>query len=413
MRAAILTIGDELISGLTADTNSAYLARSLVELGIAVSSLSTVGDHPADISRELDRVSSCSDVVLVTGGLGPTEDDVTKQSVAKALGLQLRLDPDLHRRLLERFEGHASATPEVVENLAMIPEGAETLPNPVGAAVGLLVRVGDKRVYILPGVPREMEAVFETGVRPDLLALPKTEVVSSRLIKTTGLRESAIAGMLRPAVKDIQASVGYLPRLTGVDLSLKATACDEGRAARILEEATGKVLAVLGRHVYSTDGLEIHQVVGDLLIKTGTTLAVAESCTGGLIGHLLTEVPGISACLDRVVVSYSNSAKVECLGVSEETLKAHGAVSRETAEEMARGVREAAGTDIGISTTGIAGPGGGTDEKPVGLVHFGLAVGSGLKAHHEVFNGSRGVVKRRAAAVALDMLRRQLLDLKE
>jgi nicotinamide-nucleotide amidase len=255
-----------------------------------------------------------------------------------------------------------------------------------------------------------MKSIFEGAIAPMLKTIPKDEISGTRIIKTTGIRESEIAARLAPVAEDLRVRLGYLPGPAGVDLRLTAVGADPAAVAEQLEDAVGRILPLVGAYAFSAAGEDINLVVANAMMKRGTTLAVAESCTGGLIGHLLTQVAGISACLDRVIVSYSNRAKVENLAVDEGLLEAHGAVSREVAEAMATGVRRLAGTDLGLSTTGIAGPSGATKTKPVGLVYMGLAHAEGCVVSEQVFPGSREVVKLKAATHALDMLRMHLAD---
>lgn len=408
MRAIILTIGDELTGGHTVDTNASYLAGRIGELGIKVSRIETVGDDTEVIARQLLIALEAADLILLTGGLGSTTDDITKEAVALATGRKMVIDPGLRSELEARLKSYRTATPAVLDSLAGIPEGSEIIQNPVGAAAGLFIKQGDARIFVMPGVPSEMEAVFVDGVLPILGRLPRPEITVTRVVKTTGMSESAIAGRLEPLIGKIQARLGYLPRPEGVELRLTATGPGE-TVDRLLSESTGIIVAALGERVYSTKGEDIHFVLGRMLIDRGLTIAVAESCTGGLIGHLLTQVPGISSVLDRAVVAYSNGAKTDSLGVPAALIEEHGAVSAEVAQAMARGVRDRAGTDIGLSTTGIAGPGGGTQEKPVGLVHFGLAGPDGSDTSRMVFRGSREIVKIRAAVHGLDLVRCRLL----
>ncbi len=408
MRAIILTIGDELTAGHTIDTNSSYLAGRIGEQGIRVCRLETVGDDVKVIARRIEIALDDADLVFITGGLGPTSDDITKEAVALATGRKMVIDPGLRAQLEARFAQYTTATPAVVDSLAGIPERSEIIENRAGAAAGFSIEHGDARIFVMPGVPHEMEAVFVHGILPILRRLPRPEVTITRVLKTTGLSESTIAGELEPVIDEIEAGLGYLPRPGGVELRL--TACGpEDRVMRILSESTRIIVAALGERVYSTEGEDIHFVVGRMLIDRGLTIAVAESCTGGLIGHLLTQVPGISAVFDRAIVAYSNSAKTDSLDVPAALIEEHGAVSPEVAEAMARGVRERAGTGIGLSTTGIAGPGGGTEEKPVGLVYFGLADLEGSETGRMVFRGSRETVKIKAAVHGLDLVRCHLL----
>jgi nicotinamide-nucleotide amidase len=408
MRVTVLTIGDEIVSGHTLDTNAAYLSGRLAELGFRVGRIVSVGDRIGEVRAELEAAIADSDLVLVTGGLGPTHDDVTKQALAEAAGVALVLDRDLHALLKRRFAAGPGVRPEVIESLSTVPQGARALENPLGAAAGLEIGIGAARVYAMPGVPREMEAVFDAAIADELDALPKRCFSRSRVIRTIGLRESEITEKLEHTVPSLDVDVGFLPGTYGVDLRLVGSGSDGPAATEKLEKAARLIENVLGMSVYSTEGEDLHDVVGKMLIARAVTIAVAESCTGGLISHLLTQVPGISASFERGDVTYSNRAKIDCLGVGEALIRDHGAVSREVAEAMARGVRQTAGTDIGISTTGIAGPTGGSEPKPVGLVYVGLAHDGGCAVKEVVFRGTRRIVKLRAAMLALDLARRHL-----
>ena len=440
MRAIILTIGDELTGGHTVDTNSSYIAKHLAGLGVRVSRLETVGDDQELIARQIREALAAADLVFITGGLGPTTDDITREGVALATGRKLLVHPGLRARMEARLRSYKTATPAVLDLLASVPEGAGILPNSAGAAAGLVIEHEGGRIFVMPGVPGEMKAVFDQEILPILKRLPRPEITLTRVLKTTGMSESAIAARLNPVIGGIEARLGYLPGPEGVELRLTAGGAED-RVRRVLSESMRIIESVLGERIYSTEGEEIHFVTGRLLIESGHTIAVAESCTGGLIGHLLTEVPGISAVLDRAVVAYSNQAKTDSLGVPAALIERHGAVSAEVAEAMARGVRERAGTDLGLSTTGIAGPGGGSEKKPVGLVYFGLAgpgiaggaanggaegagdaeSGSGdsgsksrrgrdrTETDRKVFRGSRSIIKLRAAVHGLDLVRCRLL----
>jgi nicotinamide-nucleotide amidase len=370
----------------------------------------SIADEVDEISSEISRATRETDLVFVTGGLGPTADDVTKQAIARATGRELKVDRHLLGHLKERFKDYSGVRPDVIENLAALPEGSRALDNPVGAAAGLAVPHTGRMIYVLPGVPREMEAIFEGTIASELKARPHEEFRKTRLVRTVGIRESEIAEVLEPVMPLTGIVLGYLPRTTGVDLRLTAAATDEAAAGSALDEAVGRITGPLGRHVFSTEGEDLHVVVGKMLIARHKTIAVAESCTGGLLGHLLTEVAGISASFERGIIAYSNAAKAENLHVDQALIRDHGAVSPEVAEAMASGVRVLAGTDIGVSTTGIAGPSGGTDDKPVGLVYAALAYEGGTDVTKSVFRGTRDIVKQRAAAHVLDMVRCHLLD---
>jgi nicotinamide-nucleotide amidase len=408
VKTAIVAIGDEITSGLKTDTNSAWLAARLGEIGISVSRIFAVGDRMGDIVDLLRQAARDYQLVLVTGGLGPTDDDITRQALAEAFERPLVQDRPTEARIAERFRSRGVAAPEAIAALAMVPQGAVVIPNPAGTAPGLVVKQGAASIYVLPGVPREVEAIFSSGVLEGLRALAPARFLKTRIVKTVGITESAIADRLAPVLSRIKVRLAYLPEDIGVRLTLTAESDVELSALASLEEAVSVVREAVGDRVYSTTGEELHQVVGAALLEAHRTIAVAESCTGGLVAHLLTEVPGISAVLERAVVTYSNRAKTDALGVEADIIARHGAVSHEVAEAMALGVRRCAATDLGLATTGIAGPSGGSSSKPVGLVYTALASGERCDVAEHRLSGDRGLVKRRAAARALDMVRTSL-----
>lgn len=410
MKAVIVTIGDEITSGLKANTNASYLAQRLRRIGIAVSSITSVGDDPDQVVDVLTRAAEESPLVLVTGGLGPTDDDITRRALAQAMGTRLVVDQGTLAHIDERYAGRGLKAPDAVRDMAMVPEGARVMANPAGTAPGLGVMLGEARVYVLPGVPAEMRAIFEAGLMDELHGLGGRSFIRTRVLRTVGITESEIAAALAAVAGELGCDLAYLPEDTGVNLVITAQSGHEGEALRALNRASDLILARIGGKVYSADGDDIHCVVAKLLLHSRTTIALAESCTGGLVSHLLTEVPGISACLERAVVTYADEAKTALLGVSADVLERHGAVSAEVAEDMAVGVRESAGTDLGLSTTGIAGPSGGTDLKPVGLVYMGLARRDGCEVAKHILLGTREAIKKRAAARALDMVRRFMLE---
>jgi len=410
MNAWIITVGDEIVSGFAADTNSVYLAKKLAGAGITVSRKTSVRDRVEEIAAEIDAALGAADLVLMTGGLGPTSDDCTKTAVCRSFGVDLVESEDILNRVRERYESRGLEMPRSARSLALVPAGAEVLPNPIGSAVGLKMRRKGSTLYVLPGVPGEMKAIYEGSIEPDLLTLEGRACIKARELRTTGLAESRIAELVEPVAGDLGVSLSYLPRPEGVVLRLIAMCDTEAEAGRLLGRATAAVRTVLGDRLYSERGEELHFVVGGLLIESNRTISVAESCTGGLIGHLLTEVPGISSRFMEGVVAYSNQAKIRDLGVDREVIEVFGAVSEEAAKAMAIGIRRRAGTDIGLSTTGIAGPTGGTAAKPVGLVYTGIAHEDGVEVTREIFAGTRSVIKVRAAAHALDLVRMHLAE---
>jgi nicotinamide-nucleotide amidase len=413
MKAVIIIVGDEITSGHTPDTNSRYLISRLVDLGVSVYRMVAIGDDVDAISHELKSAVAAADLVLLTGGLGPTHDDRTKQAVAEALERTMILNPEIQAQAEQHLRKRKLYSAEVVEALATVPEGSEPLANPAGTAAGLLVTEGPVRIYLLPGVPPEMEAIFESRIAPELKAGVGGKSIKSRLIRTIGITESQITQKLAGVIPRLQTKLAFLPQRTGVDLRLTADASSEQAATRALDDAAGEIVSILEGHVYSTAGEELHQVTGKMLIERAKTIAIAESCTGGLIAHLLTQVAGISACLDRGIVAYSEQAKVDALGIDRDLIAEHGGVSREVARDMAVGIRRAAGTDLGLSTTGIAGPTGGSDSTPVGLVWIGLADGTRCQVVKKTFSGTRDMIKMRTAAHALEMIRCLLIETEE
>ena len=405
MNAAIIVIGDEITSGRKIDTNSSYLARELGEIGISVARIVGVGDDIKEAAGVLREAARDYRLVLVTGGLGPTHDDLTRQALAEAFGTRLVLDKPTAAYIEERFRARGLEAPEAVKAMALVPEGARTLANPVGTAPGLVWVERGTEIYVLPGVPSEAKAIFSTSVAPELRRRSGRDFIKTRVLRTVGITESEISEKLAKVIPELKVRLAFLPEATGVDLALTATAGDEAQTLAALESAVSEIVPLIGDRVYSLTGEEIHTVVGEMLIEHRKTLAVAESCTGGLVAHLLTEVPGISASLERGIVAYSNKAKVETLGVCSDLIAEHGAVSEEVARAMASGVRERAATDLGLATTGIAGPTGGTETKPVGLVYLALAYRGGCEIARHVLTGGRDLVKRRAAVRALDMVR--------
>ena len=397
MRAEVITVGDELITGLVVDSNSAYLGRRLTELGFRVVRMTSVGDGPEEIRTALQQVSS--DVAVVTGGLGPTPDDRTKEVFAEVVGRRLVLDEEVLEGIRKRFAHRGMEMPRSNVRQATVPEGSQVLPNRWGTAPGLHVQADGRHFFLLPGVPREMRGIFEESVVPVLRKL-SGRAINFVLLRTTGISESALCEKLSDLDLD---KVAFLPGLEGVDVRVM---WEEGEdPTQLIEEIRRRA----GQFVYAEGEERMEEVVGRLLKRRGWRIATAESCTGGLIGHRITEVPGSSDYFERGVVAYSNRAKVELLGVSEELIRKHGAVSPQVAEAMAKGIRERTGAEVGLGVTGIAGPTGGTPRKPVGLVYIGVAMPEGVWVREFRFVGERSQIKFRASQAALDMVRRAIL----
>lgn len=407
----IVAVGNELLTGDTLDTNGRFLTRAIETLGLAPRFKHVAGDREEDIVLVLREAAVRSDAVLVTGGLGPTEDDLTRKSVALAFGRRLIFHPELLEPIQSWFARAGLAMPKDNERQALLPSGAKPLINPLGTAPGFILEDGKTSVIVLPGVPREMREMYEASVHPYLASRFKGgETWDVRTVRTTGVPESKV-NELMGGLLDLSRNpqVGLTASDLGVDLRIRARAGSRDAARAMIDALVLEARARLGPAIYSETGEGMEQVVGRLLAERRETLAIAESCTGGLISGRVTSVSGSSVYFERGVVSYSNESKEALLGVPRAALTAYGAVSLETARAMAEGIRGSTGTDFGLSVTGIAGPTGGTAEKPVGLVHIALAVRGGetrVEEHH--FPGDREMVRARSAQAALDLLRRHL-----
>ena len=410
MKVEIITIGDELLWGQVADTNAVFLGRRLIQMDLQPQWRTTVGDNPESIGQALILALKRSRLILITGGLGPTEDDVTRSALAQALGRRLVLDEQALQDIRERLESRGHRMLSSQQSLALLPQGAKTLDNPQGTAPGLKLEVDSRLIYILPGVPREMQAIFEQEVAPALRKISTERVIRRRRLRTVDIGESALSEKLRGvARKGIRLS--YLPQPWGVDLWLTAHSANAREAEIFLSRATRQIEERLEDQLYGVGEDTMERVVATLLIMRRATMAVAESCTGGALADRLTDVPGSSACFERGIVAYSNRAKREILKVPKRILDRFGAVSQETAVAMAEGVRKISGTDIGLSTTGIAGPTGATANKPVGLVFVGLAHQDGSFARRFLFGQDRLVNKECCVQAALNIVRQYLLKL--
>jgi nicotinamide-nucleotide amidase len=410
MMVEIITIGDELLLGHTADTNAAFLGRRLVEMGLEPLWRTTVGDDPKRIGQALSLALKRADLILITGGLGPTEDDVTRSALAQALGRQLILEERVLQGIRERLKKRGQRLHGMLESLALLPQGAKVLDNPVGAAPGLRLEKNGKYIYVLPGVPQEMRAIFEQHIALTLGAIATERVVRRRRLRTVGIGESALSERLRKISRE-GIRLAYLPQPCNVDLWLTARATNAKEAQALLSRATQQIEERLEDQIYGVDNDTMERVVAALLIMRRVTIALAESCTGGLLADRLTNVPGSSAYFERGVVAYSNRAKKEILKVPQRILDRHGAVSQKVAVAMAEGVRKISGTDLGLSITGIAGPAGATAEKPIGLAFVGLAHREGSCAERFLFGQDRRTNKECCVMAALNVVRRHLLKL--
>lgn len=410
MKSEIITVGDELLIGQVVNTNQAYIAEQLNLINVRVARMTTVGDESQEILEAFTHAWEEHDIVIVTGGLGPTHDDITKKAVCTFFASDLVSNPDV-RKHIETFMARRNMTwSDTAEEQTMVPRKAEVIWNPLGTAAGMLFKEGNKRFIVLPGVPYEMKEMIDRSVVPLLAPLADGSVIRHRTLRTTGIPESALAKLLGNIEDLLQgAKLAFLPSPAGVRLRITVQDNDPASADRRIREVETKIRERAGKHIYGTGTEELEETLGTLLKERGKTIAVAESCTGGLILQKLTSVSGSSAYVDRGVITYSNASKIAVLGVPRDLIEQHGAVSREVAEAMARGIRESAGADIGISATGIAGPTGGTEEKPVGLVWIGYADAEGALAVKHQFGGIRAIIRERAAVAALEIVRRKLI----
>jgi nicotinamide-nucleotide amidase len=408
--ASIVSIGNEVLSGQTIDTNASYLSGELLAIGIQVVSVYAVGDDVDSIARAFDLAAGDGDIVLATGGLGPTDDDVTREALAKFLGRDLRFEEELLRKIEGFFERRNVEMSPRNKVQAYIPAGSTALENNIGTAPGIMTQAQGKLVIALPGVPGEMRQMFEESVLSTLKGLAEGQAVVVRKVKCFGTGESRIAELLGPLMARGRNPLINSTACHGViTLHIVATAGDEDEAKEMAEKDQSLLHNKLGELVYGTGKQTLAQVVGEKMRRDNKTLAVAESCTGGLLAGLLTDVPGASDYFMLGWVTYSNSAKISELGVGAELIEKYGAVSEPVALAMAEGARRKGGTDYAIAITGIAGPGGGTEQKPVGLVYISVVSAglSGTKRH--VFSGGREAIRLRAAQTALNILRLRLI----
>lgn len=402
--AEIIAVGNELLLGETVDTNTAYIAGALAAVGVRVGRASVVGDDPETLGDALRVARGRSRWVIVTGGLGPTRDDLTRDVVADVLGRPLRIDPVILTEIEARFERFGYKMPEANRSQAEVPEGARVVPNAYGTAPGLVIDDDGTTFFVLPGVPNEMHALLREAVIPEIAGqLPgRSPVVRSRTIRTTGIGESALAERIDDLVMESALQIAFLPHSGRVDVRI--TADEEGADGEAIDILAGAIIERLDRWYYGDDDTRLSAAVVEALRKRGWTVAVAESCTGGGLGAALTDTPGASDVFLGGVVAYANEVKIAELGVHQAALEAHGAVSEEVCREMAIGVRSRIGADVGSSITGVAGPGGGTEEKPVGLVYCGVATGDGCRVRKISYPGSRATIRERAVQTALTLL---------
>jgi nicotinamide-nucleotide amidase len=406
MKAEIIAVGTELLLGQIANTNARFLSEKLAELGIDVFWHVTVGDNAVRLAEAFKQALSRADLVIFSGGLGPTMDDLTKETVSDVLEMPLVIDREWETRVEQIFAKLGRRMADSNRKQAMIPQGGQILDNKAGTAPGIWISLDQQSVILLPGPPRELEPMFLEEVAPRLAALTSGPVIVSRVLRVVGLGESAMEEVITDLVSSQNnPTIAPLAQQTEVHLRLTAKADTQDEAARLLDGLDVKLRERLGLAVLERDEETIMKAVANQLIRKKMTLATAESCTGGLLSHMLTNVPGSSAYFLQGTVVYSNRAKMELLGIRPEMLREHGAVSEETARAMAESARRRASSDLAVAITGIAGPDGGTEEKPVGLVYIALAAPDHTDCRRFNFWGKRENIKEWAAVTALNMVR--------
>lgn len=416
MKAYLISIGDELLIGQTINTNVAYIGSALSDINIEVIESSVVGDNMDAILQELSKASSMADLILITGGLGPTHDDITRSAIVKYFNTELVQSKEVLEDITEFFARRGRKVTELNATQALVPKIAIPIRNNRGTAPGMWIEHNGKIFVVMPGVPFEMKGMMEEFVIPRLSEITKNNgfVIKKLVLQTTGIPESTLFERLGNLDELLQgAQIAFLPSQYGVKLRITAKEKDESTALNKLNEIEQKIRTKVGRYIYARGEETLEEVIGKILSDRGLTIAVAESCTGGEICSRITNVSGSSKYFERGIITYSNAAKVELLKVNEDTLAEVGAVSMEVAMQMAEGVRAVSGTDIGISTTGILGPTGATTNKPVGLVYIGYCDEKVCTAKKFLFGEDRILNKQRATQAALDMLRRQLLGISD
>ena len=410
MRAEIIAIGSELLTPYRLDTNSLFLTDGLNQVGVRVVHKAVVGDSLDDMRASFRQALDRADLIVACGGLGPTDDDRTREAVADLLGRRLEFNEGVLRHIQELFRRFGRVMPEINRRQAMVPEGAVVIPNPRGSAPGLWIEASGHIVILLPGVPSELRAMFDQEVRPRLTRLGHDERLFTRDLRITGLPESEVEQRVSPLYAlypDTETTILASP--PGIQLHPRVWSRDAAKANQILDEMVKRMALALGEHLYSTDGEQMEEVVARVLTENRATIAVAESCTGGLLAERLTNIPGSSSYFLGGVVCYSNELKSALVDVPAELIESKGAVSPEVALALAEGIRKTTGATIGVGVTGIAGPGGGTPEKPVGLAHIAIADERGPRERRFQFPGDRERIRMHASQTALDSVRRYFL----
>jgi nicotinamide-nucleotide amidase len=415
LKASVISIGNELLTGRAVDTNSVYLNSQLFPMGVKMAGVYTVGDDKADIVRVLRQAAETSDIILITGGLGPTDDDVTRYAISEFLSCPLVLDNRLLDIIKHFFEKRGKQFPQRNKIQAYLPKDSSAMENPIGTAAGIKASFGGKMLFTFPGVPAEMEKMFHEFAEPAIVNLLEnsnnSEYVSVRRLKCCGTGESNIAEMLGELMgRGCNPEVNCTVSDGIITIEIRAIADSQKKANKLTQDYAQLIQNKLGKLVFSNNDRSLVEIVADKLREKSQTVSFAESCTGGLVSKLITDIPGSSEYFTQSWVTYSNDAKSRLLGVPEELLEKYGAVSKEVAEAMGKGAKEKSGADYIIALTGIAGPAGGTEQKPVGSVYINITGNDLTDTQYYIFPGSRDMVRKRTANAALNTLRLHLLD---
>jgi len=409
MNAEIIAVGSELLTSGRLDTNSLYLTGELNNLGVEVVTKSVIGDDRDRLADAVHRAISRSAIVILSGGLGPTEDDVTREAVAQALDRKLEFHSEIAAALEQRFAQARRKMAEVNKRQAFVIQGADVLPNDRGTAPGQWVGESGAVVMLLPGPPHELKAMFERQCLPRLARIVPKQVIRTAFLRIAGMPESDLDALISPVYKKYANPVTTILAANGdLQVHLRARCATAAEADALLAQVAGPIEALLGDRLYSRNGDPLEAVVGDLLRRDHATVCVAESCTGGMLGERFTSTPGSSDYFLGGFITYTDAMKIELLGVSPETLEQFGAVSKETAEAMAIGARRRAGSTYSLSVTGVAGPDGGSEQNPVGTVYVGIADAAGALVLHRRFLGDRQRIRVFTTQMALDLLRRRI-----
>lgn len=413
MIVEIISIGTEILLGDIVDTNSQYLAGKLTNYGFDIHFISSVGDNRKRVFESIKQATERSDIVITTGGLGPTDDDITREIISEVTGKKLQLDTVLLKDLEDLFKHRKYKMTKNNKKQAYLPDGAISLKNELGTAAGILLEMNDVVIIAMPGVPREMKNIFENEVIP-YLKNKNYEIIRSKTLNFFSVGESSLEMKVKDILdKQVNPTLALLAGTAEVKIRITAKGNSEKEVFKLIEDAEKEIRDRVGEYIYGTDDQGFPKIVGEMLSKNKLSISLAESCTGGLVGNRITDIPGSSQYFKGGIMVYSNQAKIEQLGVKKETLKKYGAVSKNTAEEMAVNIRGIMKTDIGVSITGIAGPGGGTEEKPVGLVYIGLATSQSTDVYKLNLHGDREWNKWISSQYALFYVYNYLLSKKD